>query len=435
METPNQLKLSFYFSSQLIKNILRQFIFLNIFFLFGTWLHNSLLLADKWYVIPRLVALLDLGKENNLAAWYSSMFLIIVSVAAFFCFLVDFQRIKHVRGQFLNLGWLVLVLIFLTLSFDEMGSFHEKIGETPLFKNVGGSKRAGWFIFYGLVACVGLFMVVFSFLKFKGNKLAFLFAAIGVILFLSNPFQEMYEMHSWRSSLDPSEWRRPIFLLILEEGTEIFASFCFLTSFILYSLNPEGKNKKGLLNRDFRINFNFNNTYLYVFSALIICAGLLMYKLRIYAWTIAGDNGIAHNWFPSAMGLFVALIASYLYFLSQDKSLPNKITLLLIISISLFSSSFYGCNIYDSVEMPLYYIPLPFLFTTILIGALAIVKLEGNKTKFSIAAWVLCIIIAIYNRWGFVTAMFGYMAFSFLFLSLVFYYQQIRLKLNRTGLN
>jgi hypothetical protein len=321
-------------------------------------------------------------------------------------------------------------MIFLILSFDEMGSFHEKIGETPLFKNVGGSNQAGWFIFYGLVAVVGIFMVVFSFLKFWDNKIAFFIAATGVLLLISNPFQEMYEMHSWRSSVDPSEWRRPIFFLILEEGTEIFASFCFLTSFILYSLYPEGKSKKGLIIRDFSIKFNFNNLYIYVLSGFIICAGLLMYKLRNFAWTIAGDKGIAHNWFPSAMALFVVLIAIYLYFLSRDKSLPHKTILLLITSISLFTSAFYGCNIYDSIQMPFYNVPIPFLIVTILIGTLAFIRLEGNMTKLNIAAWVLFIILAIYNRWGFVTAMFGYLAASFLFLSLVFYYKEIRLKLN-----
>jgi hypothetical protein len=431
MEVPKRTNLSFHFSSQLIRNILKGFIFLNFFFLFGTWLHNSLLLADKWYLIPRLIALLDLAKENNLAAWYSSMFMIIVALAAFFCFLVDFLRLKKTKDQIMNLGWLVLGLIFLVLSFDEMGSFHEMIGNTPKLKNIGVSNNATRIAFFGLIAIIGVFMVGFSFLKFRGNKMAFVFAAIGVILLISNPFQEMYEMHSWRTSIDPSKWRRPIFFMILEEGTEIFASFCFLKAFILYSLNPEGGKTHGLINKDFRIRFFVNNIYIYVLSAFIICSGLVMIIFRIDSWEIAWNKGIPHNWFPSAMSLLVALIGSYLYFLSRDKSLPNKITLLLITLVSLLTSAFYGCNMYDSLVMPFFKIPIPLFGASVLIGGLAFIHLEGIKTKVSMAAGVLCLILAIYNRWGFFTAMSGYWAASFLLLALVFYYQQITLRLNK----
>lgn len=429
MDVPKPMNLSFHFSSLLIKNILKGFIFLNVFFLLGTWLHNSLLLAHKWYVIPRLIALLNLAKENNAATWYASMFMLIVALAAFFCFLVDFQRLKKTQDQILNLGWLVLVMIFMILSFDEMGSFHEMIGETAMFKSMGSSNRAGWYVFYGLIAVVGFFMVGFSFLKFKSNKKAFIFVAIGVILFISNPFQEKYEMYSWRSSIDPDSWRRPIFFMLMEEGTEIFASFCFLKAFILYALNPEGKNKQSLLNTDFSIRFIFKKSYLYVLSAFIIFSGLLMVIVRINEWQMAGDNGIPHNWFPSAMGLFAALMGGYLYFSSRDKALTHKITLLLIASFSLFTSAFYGCNIYGTK------LPLLLLGATVVIGVLAFIKLEGSRTKFSIVAWVLCVIISIYFSKGFLTAAFGYCAASFLFLSLVFYYQHTTLKLNRNSLS
>lgn len=355
------------------------------------------------------------------------MLMLIVALSAFFCFLVDFQRQSKTPNRIFNLGWLFLVLIFVILSFDEMGSFHEMIGETALFKSMGNSYQAGWYAFYVLIALVGFFIMGFSFMKFKGNKKAFIFAAIGVILFISNPFQEKYEMYSWKNSIDPESWRRPIFFMLLEEGTEIFATFFFLKAFILYALNPEGRNKLGLINKDFSITINFKNSYFYVLSAFIIGLGLLMIIIRINAWQMSGDDGIPHNWFPSAMGLFAALIAGYLFFTPRDKAIPHKITLLLIIFLSLFTSAFYGCNLYDNLEMPFTKLPKLLLVATVVIGELAFIKLEGRITKSGIALWVLLLIIAIYFNTGFLTAFFGYVAVSFLFLSLAFYCRNITL--------
>lgn len=426
------MNLSFYFSSSLIRSILSGVILLNIFFLFGTWLHNSLLLTNTWYVIPRLVAILNLAAENNAAAWYSSMLLFVVAIAALFCFINDFQNLKRFQDRILSLGWIILTMIFIVLSFDEMGSFHEIIGETALFKKMGSSHGAGWYAFYALIAMVVIFMMLFSFLKFKNNKKAFFFAALGATLFVSNPFQEIYEIHSWENSADPDNWRRPIFFMILEEGSEIFASFCFLKAFILYALNPKGEHALDIANKGFRIEIIIKNLFVY-FLTFAVLVGLLMVVVKFNAWQMEGDDGIAHNWFPSSMSFLVALMSSYLYFLSRDKMPSYKITLLLFTFFSLFMSFFYGSNMYAAWEMPLNKIPFIFLLTTVILGGLALFKLQSRIAKLGLTAGIACAIISYYTK-DFKTAMFGYLAASLFLIALLSYYQYLAAGLKKNSI-
>ena len=212
--------------------------------------------------------------------------------------------------------------------------------------------------------------------------------------------------------------------MILEEGSEIFASFCFLKAFILYALNPDGKNKLGLVNNSFNIKLNFKRFYIYAL-AFIICSGLLMVIIRLNAWQMQGDKGIAHNWFPSFMGLFVALIGSHLYFLSRSKEWSHKTILLLFILFGLFISLFYGSNLYASPNAFLAKISILFIGATVICGGLALIKLNGFLTKLSIAVGVLCIIVSIYYTQNFKAAFFGYFAASFFLLSLIFYYLHV----------
>ena len=164
----------------------------------------------------------------------------LVGIAATVCFLIDMQRYTRLKDRILNIGWLGIITIFILLSFDEMGSFHEMIGETALFKKMGHDTGAGWVAFYALIGITGLFMIIFFILKFKTNKLALLLTVLAVLLFLSNPFQEKYEINAYRNAANPATWKRPMFFLLLEEGSEIFASFFFLYSFVIYSIAGTG---------------------------------------------------------------------------------------------------------------------------------------------------------------------------------------------------
>ncbi len=52
-----------------------------------------------------------------------------------FVFLLTEFALMQKANKYINAGWLILSLIFFTLSFDEMGSFHEYIGGTAFLNH------------------------------------------------------------------------------------------------------------------------------------------------------------------------------------------------------------------------------------------------------------------------------------------------------------
>lgn len=73
---------------------------------------------------------LHLGAENVVAAWYSSMLLLAVALAACLAFAVERKQKPSPRG-YRSYAWLVLAAVFTLLSLDEIGSFHERLGWLP----------------------------------------------------------------------------------------------------------------------------------------------------------------------------------------------------------------------------------------------------------------------------------------------------------------
>lgn len=73
---------------------------------------------------------LHLGTENVLAAWYSSMLLLAVALAAYLAFAVE-RKQKPPRPGRWSAAWLLLAAAFTALSLDEIGSFHERLGLLP----------------------------------------------------------------------------------------------------------------------------------------------------------------------------------------------------------------------------------------------------------------------------------------------------------------
>jgi hypothetical protein len=87
-------------SSRKIRQVLLILFILNIIMLFGTWLYNGSIATSLPHVILRLVTQLDLAAENVPAAWFSSMLLLLVAVAAGCCYLADNQRLPKLRIEF-----------------------------------------------------------------------------------------------------------------------------------------------------------------------------------------------------------------------------------------------------------------------------------------------------------------------------------------------
>jgi len=241
-----------------------------------------------------------LATENVLAAWYSSMLLLSVAIACLFAFLVDSrQRLGWMRN-----GWLLVAAAFVTLSLDEIGSFHERIGMLRS-ASVGGGKALGWVVVLAVpIATVAGFLVAFAALYVRRSKPAFRWMVAGVALFLLDPLFESVEMALIHGrGADPATWQRHLHdvLLVLEEGgLELFGVLCFFVAVITYTREIGGN----------RIELRVAPGAIGAVRGLTLASAVGVYAS---SWLVArlppGDTGIPSNWFPAAAWLLVFLSA------------------------------------------------------------------------------------------------------------------------------
>lgn len=417
-----QLKFSANIPVGRINTFLKWVVGINMFFLVGTWLHAEKVIfpvniTAQWWLVE-----LNLAKENVAAAWYSSMLFFSTGIVAVLCFWADMQRTGNGKQRLLNYGWLIMACIFTMLSFDEMGSFHEMISHTSLFQKAGGGIGGGKCLFLALIAAVAIFMLSFFFLKFRNNKFAFLLTVTGVLLFLSNPLQEKFEISSWRNSPDPHNWHRPFFYLLLEEGSEIFASFCFLFSFVTYAVNTgtgSGSTNESIL----KLESPVSNHFIIWFGGLAMLLGLMMWLIHANAWKMPGDdNGLPQDWPPAATAFAGFVAAMYLYF---KKSIAgNRYVYLLIALTAIFTSVYFGTYLYGYFEGPFKRVPYFLLAVTVLTGLTAVLKLQGMFAKPFFIAWVALTGLSILTK-NFSSTAYGYTACTCLLTGLFLHYKKI----------
>ncbi|MES2848422.1 MAG: hypothetical protein V4685_05170 [Bacteroidota bacterium] len=401
-----------------IYNLLKLVIIINILFLIGTWLSSDKVIMPNSETAQWWLSEFNFAKENVGGAWYSSMLFLTTGIVAALCFWADMQRASEGKMRLLNYGWLLMSGIFIMLSFDEMGSFHEMISQTTLFTKAGGGH--GKKVLFIIIGAVAIFMGAFFFTKFKKDKLALLLTIFGLLLFLSNPFQEKFEIQSWRTSPDPSAWHRPIGFLLLEEGSEIFASFCFLFSFITYAINAApGVNGYG--EKILKLTAAANKYFIFWLGALAALLGILMLVIHMNAWNIPGDDdGLPQDWPPAAIALAAFAAAMYLFYKESMKA--NRPVYMVVAVTALFTSAYFGSYMYGYWEGPFAKMPVVFLGITIVAGLLAIVKLKDVFTKLILAAWVGFMILS-FLRKEFSSAVYGYAACTCLLLALSWHYK------------
>ncbi len=178
------------------------------------------------------LAQLNLGAENVLAAWYSSMLLLLVAGAAVVCWFADRSREDRASRRRLSVGWLVLAVVFAGLSLDEMGAIHERIGTS----RAADGSAPGWVVVLAIpIALVASYMLVFAWTRLRREPLVAMLLVAGVALFLSVPFQEEVEVAILTATAAGTA-ERPVVGTLLEEGSEIFGSLCFLGAMLLYAL-------------------------------------------------------------------------------------------------------------------------------------------------------------------------------------------------------
>lgn len=279
----------------------------NLIFTAGTalfiheWQHRDWHGMRARWLVDHVLVQFHLATENVVAAWYSSMLLLTVSLAAGAAFSLDVRQARPGLSALSAGGWLVVAATFAGLSLDELGSFHERIG----MLHRGGDHAAGWvYVLLIPIAAVGLFMFAFAWVRLRRVRVAAALFALGTALFLSDPIFELAEMSLLRAGLG-NDLTIHNALLVVEEGiVELGGALCFLLGVLVYMRATAGEGTH---------EFDCSGPRI---SVIVATGGLLLTAgVPAAHWLVArlppGDTGIPDNWFPAATlyVLAVALVA------------------------------------------------------------------------------------------------------------------------------
>lgn len=410
--------------------ILGAIFILNIFFLISTWAFHFYyynILETKWAegsMIKYVLKELTLASENTIATWYSSKLFLLVGVMAFVCFWMQRKSSKNRKEKMLSYGWLIFFLIFTLLSFDEIGSMHERIGNIHAL-NPLGDYPLGWVFLLGIpIVLVAVFMLIFSYIQIKRAPWAAVFAVAAILLFLSIPVQEFIEVQAWQSSPNMATWKRPVQFLLLEEGSEIFgASFMFVSTliYIRYLSRPK---EKLVLGKSLIIKLHMNKNRAMVWGSLssIGLALLVMIAENNLLLAAEGDIGVMWNWLPAATAFLVAVLCIYIYYKEENFTFSYRNSCFFLAFLCLFLSAYYGSNMYNyfyylQAEM----VRIVFLFLlfplTVLLAVMYIKDSRDLVRKTGFAAWAVLLLISLgFNDIN--APALAYIAFSILFLTL-----------------
>ena len=242
-----------------------------------------------------------LGTENVVAAWYSSMLLLLVALFALLAFVVDRRRGRDALGY----GWLAFAAAFAVLSFDEIGSLHERLG--VLAFPDGPRDRAAWVHLLALpIVLVAAFMIAFAWSRLRAVPRALALVTTGVVLFLLNPALEVVEMALIHGpGARPGTWARHAhdILLVLEEGgLELFGTLAFLAAVVTYVRPRGGDSIEWVVPTTARVR---------TIRAVVVisCLGTIA-SPAIVTRLPAADTGLPQNWFPAAAWLLVSLASA-----------------------------------------------------------------------------------------------------------------------------
>ena len=290
----------------------------------------------EWPVVSKTLFQLQLQTENTVAVWYSSMLLLLVAVGCVVCFCADRGDVG-IR-QRLRYGWLVLALIFAALSLDELGTLHERV---PF-----PSGMVSWVIWLGpFIVAVPLYMLLFGWFHVRRSLAAVVLLAAGVGCLASIPLQEHIEISVYESK--GYDWRRPIGLVLLEEGTELTAMVFILAATGVYARQAGQRRRAGEAGASATISIAVSQS-LAAWSVLILSASMAVALLA--AETIFGPpdayDGVLSNWFPSALALIAALLCIQLHDEARLRAQPGVHLLLATASVCLLNSAYIGAGLY-----------------------------------------------------------------------------------------
>ena len=247
--------------------------------------------SQKW----RLIYPLNLGGEQNLAVWWSGIVLFTAGVL--------FYELYCRAADRLRLPWLLLSVLMVVLSVDEIGSFHERLG--------------GWrnMILAGLPFAAMFVYAIAHLLSRPEIRRAGGFILAGFLCFGSVGIQEFLEQ-----TVDWPVWSRGI-RLGLEEGTELLGSFLVLCGI----MDRRGKAVGAGLPALGRLHH----------LPVILFAGVLLHLgVGLFAQANFDDmaeRGNPGSWYPAAVFLLLSIAA-----LDKAMDMPAKVRLFWQVAAAVF---------------------------------------------------------------------------------------------------
>jgi hypothetical protein len=316
----------------------------------------------------QVVGLVNLAGENNVGVWFSSVLLLLIAGASIICFIMD--CIDRPNSK-LNAAWLVLSFIFALLSYDEMGSFHERVFAVP-----GVWGWVGWMVPFLIL--VPFYMGTFAWLRLRRRPDVLALFLCGLVLFATIPLQEMTEQVD----------HRPTSELLLEEGSELVAMLFFMTAICLYILPRKETPLVSIAKRSRKIEITFGlSTAVW---AVIAFALLSLASMSGMDFVLESKPdpliGIQRNWFPSAAAAGAMLLSFYL---SLGRRWGKPYERWLFGSIAVISgafSAYVGGNVYALKH----WLGIParlLLLTAVLLAAATLFRLCMTKLAKGGTAW------------------------------------------------
>jgi hypothetical protein len=266
------------------------------------WRHTTL----SWQEVgnlQKLFFLSDLGSEDNLGAWFSSMLLLSTAAMALICFVAD-QNV----ARWLRAGWLLTAFVFAGLSFSEMGSIHERL---PSYLNtLFDLDYFVWVVWLGpMILAIPIFMSGFAWLRLRRIPLAFGLTLMGILLLSSIPVQEIVEVGILSKAMGEG-WQRPILHLLLEEGTELAGMYCFLLAFSVAAYRLARRSQAGKP----AITITIGSSPWAFLITVGMAAAVLAIGTAAMSDFLPKDalSGTPTNWPPSAFAFSVGIVSFFL---------------------------------------------------------------------------------------------------------------------------
>lgn len=189
-------------------------------YLFGNNLENN-------RVLYRFVQLFHMNLEANIPAWFSSFLMIIISAL---CLIIS-----RISGIAIKNFFLVLSVIFILMSLDEIAGIHE-ILNNPVRNSLKIKGIFHWAWVVPGILVVLLFFIYFSkYFKYL-NKEFLVWSILSGTVYLSGAI--LFEMlGGWLVSNDMSKSLYYIFEVFFEESLELLGLILFINTLLKYLIN------------------------------------------------------------------------------------------------------------------------------------------------------------------------------------------------------